>query len=54
VNAANDDSVSRKQQMTADMKIRQGTAAWFEMMGTLMSEAALSSQAAVAGPGISV
>ena len=30
--------------MTADMKIRQGTAAWFEMVGTLMSEAALRSE----------
>jgi hypothetical protein len=29
--------------MTADTKIRQGTTAWFEMVGTLMSDAALRS-----------
>jgi hypothetical protein len=29
--------------MTTETKIRQGTTAWFEMVGTLMSEAALQS-----------
>ncbi len=29
--------------MTADTKVRQGTAAWFEMVGRLMSEAASQS-----------
>ncbi|MCZ8546826.1 hypothetical protein OOJ09_21775 [Mesorhizobium qingshengii] len=29
--------------MTMDAKVRQGTAAWFEMVGTLMSEAASQS-----------
>lgn len=29
--------------MTTEAKIRQGTAAWFEMVGTLMGEAALQS-----------